>query len=97
VIVNALTIVGIGVVMFALDWRLALIVLIPTPLLAIGTVLFVTHVRRVYRRYWGEWAGISGLLASTISGIADRVRARELPLPGERQPRSCPLRRHLHR
>jgi ATP-binding cassette subfamily B protein len=29
----------------------------------------VTRIRRVYRRYWGEWSGISGFLASTISGI----------------------------
>ena len=64
-----LTLLGMFVVMFVLNWKLALIVLIPTPLLAVGTVLFVTRVRRVYRRYWGEWAGITGFLAATISGI----------------------------
>jgi ATP-binding cassette, subfamily B, bacterial len=69
VIINSLTILGIGLLMFALDRRLALIVLIPTPLLAIGTILFVARIRRVYRRYWGEWSGISGFLASTITGI----------------------------
>jgi ATP-binding cassette subfamily B protein len=69
VIINVLTILGIGVIMFALDWRLAVIVLIPTPLLAVGTVIFINRIRCVYRRYWGEWSGINGFLASTISGV----------------------------
>jgi ATP-binding cassette, subfamily B, bacterial len=69
VIINVLTVLGIGVIMFGLDWRLALIVLIPTPLLAVATVVFIARIRRVYRRYWGEWSGINGFLASTISGV----------------------------
>jgi ATP-binding cassette, subfamily B, bacterial len=69
VIINVLTILGIGVIMFGLNWRLALIVVIPTPLLAVGTVIFIARIRRVYRRYWGEWSGINGFLASTISGV----------------------------
>jgi ABC-type multidrug transport system fused ATPase/permease subunit len=69
VIINVLTILGIGVIMFGLDWRMALIVLVPTPILAIATVVFINRIRRVYRRYWGEWSGINGFLASTISGV----------------------------
>jgi ATP-binding cassette, subfamily B, bacterial len=69
VIINVLTIVGIGIIMFGLDWKMAVIVLVPTPILAIGTVVFINRIRRVYRRYWGEWSGINGFLASTISGV----------------------------
>ena len=69
VIINLLTILGIGVIMFALDWRLALIVMIPTPILAAATVVFIARIRRVYRRYWGEWSGLNGFLAATISGV----------------------------
>src|SRR5437868_8218878 len=69
VLINLLTILGIGVIMFILDWRMALIVLVPTPVLAIATVVFINRIRRVYRRYWGEWSGINGFLASTISGV----------------------------
>jgi ATP-binding cassette, subfamily B, bacterial len=69
VIINVLTILGIGVIMFGLDWRMALVVMVPTPILAVATVVFINRIRRVYRRYWGEWSGINGFLASTISGV----------------------------
>lgn len=69
VIINVLTILGIGLIMFGLDWKMALIVLVPTPILAVATVVFIARIRRVYRRYWGEWSGINGFLASTISGV----------------------------
>jgi ATP-binding cassette subfamily B protein len=35
----------------------------------VATVVFINRIRRVYRRYWGEWSGINGFLASTISGV----------------------------
>jgi ATP-binding cassette, subfamily B, bacterial len=69
ILVNILTLVGIGVTLFLMNAQLALIVLIPTPLLVFGSKWFSNKLRPVYRRYYREWASISGLLASTFSGV----------------------------
>src|SRR5205814_1290234 len=68
ILVNTMTLVGIGVTLFLMNWQLALIVLIPTPVLVFGSKWFSRRVRVVYRRYYREWAAISGILASTFSG-----------------------------
>ena len=54
--------------LFVMNWRLALIVLMPTPLLIVGTFWFGRRVRVVYRRYWRLISSINSLLVSTISG-----------------------------
>jgi ATP-binding cassette, subfamily B, bacterial len=68
-LVNVMTLVGIGVTLFCMDWQLALIVLVPTPLMVFGSKWFSRKLRPVYRRYYREWAAISGILASTFSGV----------------------------
>jgi ATP-binding cassette subfamily B protein len=67
-LIHTLTVVGIAVMLFAMNWRLALIVLMPTPLLIVGTFWFGRRVRVVYRRYWRLISSINSLLVSTISG-----------------------------
>jgi ATP-binding cassette subfamily B protein len=69
VLVNVLTLIGIGVTLFLMDWKLALIVLLPTPTLIFGSQWFSNKLRPVYRRYYREWSQISGLLASTFQGV----------------------------
>jgi ATP-binding cassette, subfamily B, bacterial len=68
-LVNTMTLVGIGATLFWMNWQLALIVLIPTPILVFGSKWFSKKLRVVYRRYYREWAMISGILASTFSGV----------------------------
>jgi ATP-binding cassette subfamily B protein len=69
VLIHLLTMVGIGAVLFWMDWQLALIVLVPTPLLVLGSRWFAHRLRVVYRRYYQEWAEISSLLAATFAGV----------------------------
>ena len=49
-VVAALRLVGAAIVLLALDWRLALVALIPVPLIALGLRWFNRHVRPIYRR-----------------------------------------------
>jgi ATP-binding cassette subfamily B protein len=69
ILVNVMTLVGIGVTLFVMDWQLALIVLVPTPLLVFGSSWFSAKLRPIYRRYYREWAGVSHILASTFTGV----------------------------
>ena len=51
-LIHSLTVVGIAVGLLLMNWRLALVVLAPTPLLVVGTFWFGKRVHVVYRRYW---------------------------------------------
>lgn len=68
-LIHSLTVVGIAVMLLLMNWRLALVVLLPTPLLVIGTFWFGRRVRVIYRRYWRVLAGINSMLVSTLSGV----------------------------
>jgi len=62
-------IVGICVVLFFLDWRLALWVLIPAPLLVLVTLLTFRRLRRSYHRLWQRRAKMTARANDAISGI----------------------------
>jgi ATP-binding cassette subfamily B multidrug efflux pump len=61
--------VGIVVVMFRLDTRLALLSLATLPLIIISTILFRTRARQAYRRLRTTLARINATLAENISGM----------------------------
>ncbi|MBI3948395.1 MAG: ABC transporter ATP-binding protein [Armatimonadetes bacterium] len=68
-LINVLTVFGIAVVLLAMNWRLALIVLLPTPLLIVATIWFGKRIRVIYRRYWRLLSQINAMLVSSISGV----------------------------
>jgi ATP-binding cassette subfamily B protein len=68
-ILQIVMIVGVFAMMFTLDWRLALLALLPAPLVMGGTIYFW---RRVYPRYHRSWEASSrqaGALSGMLSGI----------------------------
>ena len=67
--VNALRLVGAAVVLFVLDWRLALWVLAPVPVLAVGLRLFNTRVRPIYRRARDRLGDINAQLQDSLAGM----------------------------
>lgn len=64
-----LQLVGICVMLFVLDWRLALWVLLPAPVLVVLTVAFVRRLRRSYHRLWQRRARMTARASDAISGI----------------------------
>jgi ATP-binding cassette subfamily B protein len=68
-IVNLLTMVGIGAVLFSMDARLALLSLLPAPIVGVATYVFGRRIRRVYHRLWRRYASMHALLADTIPGV----------------------------
>ncbi|MBN1179875.1 MAG: ABC transporter ATP-binding protein [Anaerolineae bacterium] len=67
--VSLLRLVGSAAVLFALEWRLALLVLIPVPLLAVALRIFNTRIRPVYRRVRDRLGDINARLQDSLSGI----------------------------
>jgi len=68
-IVNILTLLGIGVMLFVMNWKLAAFTLVPTPLVAIATLLVWKRIRAVFMRFWHRWSKISAVLNDSLSGI----------------------------
>jgi ATP-binding cassette subfamily B protein len=69
IIIEILTIIGIGAIMFAINWKLALFALIPAPIIFFGTVNFSKRIHKIYRKVWRRMAAMNALLGDTIPGI----------------------------
>ena len=61
---------GIAVVLFLMDWRLALVTLSVLPLIALVTQWFRRHARQSYRQVRGWIARINAFLQENITGMA---------------------------
>ncbi len=62
--------VGIAVVLFVMDWRLAIVALSVLPLIALVTQWFRTHARHSYREVRGLVAQINAFLQENITGMS---------------------------
>ena len=67
--VDLLRLAGGAVVLFLLDARLALLVLLPVPVLAVSLRYFNTRIRPVYRRVRARLGDINAQLQDSLSGI----------------------------
>jgi ABC-type multidrug transport system fused ATPase/permease subunit len=67
--VDLLRLVGASAVLIALDWRLALVVLLPVPIIGLGLRRFNRHVRPIYRRARDRLGDINTRLQDDLAGI----------------------------
>ncbi len=68
-----LTLVGITVLLFALNWKLALLALVPIPILAMSAVLFSRRVHGYYHEIRKNTADLSAYLQDALSGIRETM------------------------
>jgi len=68
-LVDVVTMVAIGIILFQERWELAAVSLLPVPVLMLGTALFARKIHRIYHHVWRSWARMSSVLADTIPGI----------------------------
>jgi ABC-type multidrug transport system fused ATPase/permease subunit len=68
-LVDLLRLLGTAIVLLLLDWRLALIVMLPTPFLGVALRLFNRRVRPLYRQVRDRLGDINARLQDNISGI----------------------------
>jgi ABC-type multidrug transport system fused ATPase/permease subunit len=66
---NSLTLVGTAVIMFFLDWRLALATMTILPLVVIATALFRKHSSLAYRQVRERLGLVTAALAEDIAGM----------------------------
>ncbi len=67
--VDLLRLVGSAGILLALEWRLALLVLLPVPVLGLLLRAFNTRVRPIYRRVRARLGDINAQLQDNLSGI----------------------------
>ena len=67
--VDLLRLVGGAIILLVLDTRLALLVLLPVPILAIGLRYFNTRIRPIYRRVRARLGDLNAQLQDNLSGI----------------------------
>ncbi len=68
-VVHLFQLVGIVVIMFALNPTLTVLSLIPVVLIAIVTRIFTKKIRPFYRRIWRRWSAVFATLSDTIPCI----------------------------
>jgi subfamily B ATP-binding cassette protein MsbA len=68
-VVDLLRLFGGAIILFLLDARLALLVLLPVPILAISLRYFNTRIRPIYRRIRARLGDINAQLQDSLSGI----------------------------
>ncbi len=71
VLVNVLTLIGVSLVLFTLNWRLALLSILPIPLVAVSLRIYARYVRPAFRERQKELGMLNALLNDSISGIRD--------------------------
>jgi ABC-type multidrug transport system fused ATPase/permease subunit len=67
--VDLLRLFGGAIILFVLDARLALLVLLPVPILAVSLRYFNTRIRPIYRRIRARLGDINAQLQDSLSGI----------------------------
>ena len=66
---NSLTLFGSAIILFFLDWRLALATLVVFPLMSIATAIFRRRSSRAYRRVRERLGAVTAALQEDISGM----------------------------
>lgn len=78
-----LMVVGVGIVMFSLNVKLALFTLIAAPLVITGSLIFWRYIYPLYYRFWDS----SSKQAGTLTGILSGIRVVKAFSQGEREVR----------
>ena len=71
VFVSFITLIGVLLVLFYLNWRLALLSLIPIPFVVLAMRGFARYVRPAFRLRQKELGNLNAVLADNLSGIRD--------------------------
>lgn len=69
IVMNFLTMIFIAAILLRMHPFLALLTLIPTPIIGVGTYTFGRRIRRLYRRVWRRYARIHAMLGDSIPGV----------------------------
>ena len=71
VFVSVITLVGVSVVLFSMNWRLALLSMIPIPLVFVSMQVYARYVRPAFRQRQKELGDLNAMLNDNLSGIRE--------------------------
>jgi ATP-binding cassette subfamily B protein len=71
VMVNALMLIGVSAVLFSMNWRLALLSMLPIPLVVLAMRGFPKYVRPAFRQRQAELGELNATLNDNLSGIRE--------------------------
>lgn len=71
VVVNVVTFVGVTIVLFSLNWQLALLSTIPVPLVLVALRAYARYVRPAFRNRQRELGDLNAVLNDNLSGIRE--------------------------
>ncbi len=71
VLVNVITFFGISIMLFTMNWKLALLSMIPIPLVLVSLRIYATRVRPAFRHRQKELGELNAILNDNISGIRE--------------------------
>jgi ATP-binding cassette, subfamily B, bacterial len=71
VVVNAVTLLAVTAVLFTLNWELALLSLIPIPLVILSLRVYARYVRPAFRNRQKQLGDLNALLNDNLSGIRE--------------------------
>ena len=77
-VANVLMLIGVLMVLFSMNWQLALLSMIPVPLIVLGTRGFSKYVRPAFRNRQSELGRLNAALNDNLSGVREiKAFARE--------------------
>ncbi len=68
-VISTVTIVGVAVALFLLNWKLACIVLLPIPVMLAFSVMFHQKLHRGFDRLWHRWSVLTAVVADSLPGV----------------------------
>jgi ATP-binding cassette subfamily B protein len=68
-IAQMLVLVVTGVMLFTLSWKLALLTLLPAPIVVFASTFYWRRIYPRYYRVWEGWSRMNGSLSSILSGM----------------------------
>jgi ATP-binding cassette subfamily B protein/subfamily B ATP-binding cassette protein MsbA len=71
ILVNVLTLFGVSAMMFAMNWRLALITLVPIPLVVVAARSYARFVAPAFRERQKDLAELNATLQDNLAGIRE--------------------------
>jgi ATP-binding cassette, subfamily B, bacterial len=71
VVVNVITLAGVSILLFIMNWRLALLSLIPIPLVVVAMKYYARYVRPAFSQRQKELGNLNAILNDNLSGIRE--------------------------
>ncbi|MBW2282541.1 MAG: ATP-binding cassette domain-containing protein [Deltaproteobacteria bacterium] len=66
---SLITLLGLGVVLMYLDWRLGVVMTLPVPFLIWAIAWHGRRMNEIFLRAWRKWSYVTDLLSDTIPGM----------------------------